>query len=188
MSGCIGYQVSQLIQEILKGDRRAQGRFYDEFSPLVMGICMRYMKSHEAASDVFQEAFIKIFNNLGQVKNMQAVAGWIKRITVNTALDHLRVIRYDHDVFLEANELSDQFYSDLIDKLSTEVILQAVNNLAEGYRVIFNMSVIDGFSHKEIANELGISESTSRSQLTHARHVLKRYLNELGITRYEQVI
>ena len=188
MSGYIRYKVSHLIQEILKGDRRAQGRFYDEFSPLVMGICVRYMKSHEAASDVFQEAFVKIFNNLGKVKNIEAVTGWIKRITVNTALDHLRAIRYDHDISSAGNELSDQFYSDLIDKLSTEVILEAVSNLAEGYRVIFNMSVIDGYSHKEIAQELGISESTSRSQLTHARHVLKRYLNELGITRYEQVI
>lgn len=149
---------------------------------------MRYMKDRDAAADVFQEAFIKIFKNVHQVNDAAALAGWIKRITVNAALDRLKKIRYDDSLEDHSHELSDQFYSDLLDKLSTEVVLDAIKKLPEGYRVVFNLSVLDGYSHREIAEKLNITESTSRSQLTFAKRVLKRYLNELGITRYEQII
>lgn len=146
------------------------------------------MKDQDKASDVFQDAFIKIFKRIDQVKNEDALPGWVRRITINTALDHIKMIRYDDRIEDAGHELSDHFYSDLLDKLSVEVILEAVNRLSEGYRIVFNMNVIDGCSHKEIAQYLGISEGTSRSQLSHAKRLLKGYLNELGIKRYEQVI
>lgn len=146
------------------------------------------MNDQELASDVFQEAFVKIFQNLGQLKDEKAIAGWIKKITVNTALNHLRSIKYHDDINDETLDLSDHYYTEMLDKLSSEAIIAVIDRLPEGYRVIFNLFAIDGFSHKEIAKKLGISESTSRSQLTHARKLLKKHLNELGITRYEKVI
>ncbi|MEQ8473941.1 MAG: RNA polymerase sigma factor [Marinoscillum sp.] len=180
--------MDRLIKKIAQGNRRAQSQFYDEFSSLVMGVCLRYTKDSNLADDVFQEAFIKIFQNIDTVKDLSAIHGWVKRITINTALDHLNALRFTDSIDTEGHELSDQFYSELLDKLSNEVVLDAINRLPEGYRIVFNMNVIDGFSHKEIARDLGVTESTSRSQLVHAKRLLKKYLNELGITRYEQVI
>lgn len=153
-----------------------------------MGVCLRYTRDRDLAEDVFQEAFIKIFQNIGSLKDTGAVHGWVKRIAINTALDHLNALRFVESIENESHELSDQFYAQLLDKLTNEVVLEAINKLPEGYRIVFNMSVIDGYSHKEIAKDLNISESTSRSQLVHAKRLLKKYLNELGITRYEQVI
>lgn len=153
-----------------------------------MGVCMRYMKDYDLAADVFQEAFIKIFKHIGQIEDENAIHGWIKRVTVNTALDHLKSMRYDESVDIAGQELSDGFYSDLLDKLSNEDILKAIEKLPEGYRIIFNLNVIDGFSHKEIADQQGISEGTSRSQLAHAKKALRKFLYELGITKYERVI
>jgi RNA polymerase sigma factor (sigma-70 family) len=153
-----------------------------------MGVCMRYLKDEDRAADAFQDSFIKIFKNIEQVREEKALVGWIKRIAVNTALDHIKLVRYDDDVNEKGHELSDQFYADLLDRLSVEVVLDAVNRLSEGYRIVFNMHVVDGYSHEEIAAKLDISVGTSRSQLFHAKRVLKQNLNQLGITRYEQVI
>lgn len=149
---------------------------------------MRYLKDPDRAADAFQDAFVKIFNHIEKVRDEKALLGWMKRIAVNTALDHIKMIRYDADIEDKGHELSDQFYGDLLDRLSVEVVLDAVNRLSEGYRIVFNMHVVDGYSHEEIAEQLNISVGTSRSQLFHAKRVLKQYLNELGITRYEQVI
>lgn len=153
-----------------------------------MGVCYRYIQNQDEAADVFQEAFIKIFQRLEQVKDAKALAGWIKKTAVNTALDHLKTTRFHSEISDLNHELSDGFYSELLDKMSNEVIIETIGKLPQGYRIIFNLSVIDGYSHKEIAEQLKISESTSRSQLTHAKRLLKKYLNELGITKYEQVI
>ena len=176
------------LTKIISGNRKAQAEFYDEFSPLVMGICLRYVRDKEEASDVFQEAFIKMYQNIHQVRDLNALSGWVRRVTVNTALDHMKSFRYPETVEQEGHELSDQFYSDLLDRLSVEMILELIDRLPEGYRVIFNLHVIDGYSHREISEQLKISESTSRSQLAHARKQLKRQLNDLGITKYERVI
>lgn len=176
------------IRKILKGNRKAQSALYDEYSSLVMGICYRYVKDKDEAADIFQEAFMKIFQNIHQVKKARALGGWIRKVAVNASLDHLKAMRYPDTVGDESHELSDHFYSNLLDKMSMDVILDVVNKLPDGCRIIFNLHILDGFSHKEIAEKLEISESTSRSQLTHARKLLKRNLNELGITRYEQVI
>ncbi|MFY0599514.1 MAG: sigma-70 family RNA polymerase sigma factor [Cyclobacteriaceae bacterium] len=180
--------MDRLIKKVLKGNRKAQSQFYDEFSGLVMGVCHRYARNEDEAADIFQESFVKVFQNLGQIKDISAIHGWVKRITINTALDHMKSIKYFDEITDESHELSDQYYTGLLDKMSNDVILQVIEKLPEGYRIIFNMSIIDGFSHKEIGKQLNISESTSRSQLTHARKLLKKNLNELGITRYEQVI
>ncbi|MEP0368866.1 MAG: RNA polymerase sigma factor [Cyclobacteriaceae bacterium] len=180
--------MDRLIKKVQKGNRKAQSQFYDQFSGMVMGICVRYAKNEDLAADIFQEAFVKIFQKIGQVRDFDAIHGWIKRITVNTAIDHLKSTWPHEELTSQSHELSDQYYSELLDKMSNEAIQKLIDQLPSGYRLVFNMSVIDGFSHKEIAAELGITESTSRSQLTHARKELKKHLNELGITKYEKVI
>lgn len=176
------------LRKIIKGNRKAQAEFYDEFSPMVMGICLRYHHDSDEASDVFQEVFIKLYQNIQQVRDQKALPGWVRKVTVNTALDHLKTLRYPEAGERESHELSDHFYTELLDRLSIEMILEMIDRLPEGYRVIFNLYVVDGYSHREIGERLQISESTSRSQLTHARKLLKRQLNDLGITKYERVI
>ena len=154
----------------------------------MMGICMRYLRNEEEAADAFQEAFIKIFRSIGQVREEKALPGWIRRISINTAVDHLKAIKYNRPIGEDGEEFSDDFYNGLLDKMSSESILEEIDKLPEGYRVVFNLYIVDGYSHKEIADRLQISESTSRSQLTFARRLLKKQLNEMGITRYEKVI
>lgn len=188
ISGSVSKKLDRRIKDIANGNRQAQNELYDEYSSFVMGICCRYMTNHAEAADVFQEAFIKIFQNIHQVNDSKALGGWIRRIAVNTSLDQLKGARYTEGIEKEGHELSDQFYSDLLDKMSVESILALIEKLPDGYRLIFNLHIVDGYSHKEIAEKLKISESTSRSQLTHARKVLKKQLNDLGITKYEQVI
>lgn len=180
--------MDRLIKKVIKGNGKAQSQFYDEFSGLVMGICHRYGRNEDEAADIFQEAFVKIFQNIGRIRDLNTIYGWVKKVTVNSAIDHLKSIKFHEEINLENHELSDHYYTDLLDKMSTDVIIEVIDKLPEGYRIVFNLNVIDGFSHKEIAEQLKISESTSRSQLTHAKRLLKKYLNELGITKYEQVI
>ncbi|MEQ8239453.1 MAG: RNA polymerase sigma factor [Cyclobacteriaceae bacterium] len=180
--------MKSLIQQVIKGKAKAQNEFYDTYSPLVMGVCVRYLGKTDIANDAFQEAFVKIFKSLKHLKDEKAIHGWIKRITVNTALDHIKPNNQNIGLDLTHHELSDDFYCDLIDRMSEESILEVIGKLPEGYQAIFNLHVIDGFSHKEIAEKLNIAESTSRSQLTHAKRILRKYLNEIGITNYEKVI
>lgn len=161
---------------------------YDSFSGLVMGVCLRYAKNPDEAEDIFQEAFIKIFENLNQVSTPEALPGWIRRLTINTALDELKVKKFHWLVPNEINDLDDNQYSDLLDHLTNEQIIKIINELPEGYRAVFNLNIIDGYSHREIGKKLGITESTSRSQLTYAKRLLQQRLKKLGITRYESVI
>lgn len=180
--------MSSLIQQVIKGKTKAQNEFYDTYSPLVMGVCIRYLGNTDLADDVFQESFIKVFNSLEKLKDENAIHGWIKRIVVNTALDHINPKSINVELDIAHQELADDFYCDLLDRMSEESILRIIYKLPVGYQAIFNLNVIDGFSHKEIADKLNITESTSRSQLTHAKRLLRKYLNELGITSYEKVV
>lgn len=172
----------------MKGERRAQANLYDKYSGLVMGICFRYVRDEDLAKDVFQEAFMRIFEKLHQVGNEHALPGWIRQVTVSVALNHIRNEKFREQEDVGSQDLENGSYEDLLDQLSTEKILELIDQLPGGYRVVFNMYAIDGYSHKEIAKQLGISESTSRSQLVHARNTLKILLNEIGITRYERVV
>lgn len=149
---------------------------------------MRYAKNPDEAEDIFQEVFIKVFQNLRQVSNAEALPGWIKRIAINTALDELKIRKYNWLTPMEGEETEDSRYSAMLDHLSNEAIIKVINDLPEGYRAVFNLHVIDGYSHREIGDKLGISESTSRSQLTYARRLLQQKLRKLGITRYESVV
>ncbi|HEY9048987.1 MAG TPA: sigma-70 family RNA polymerase sigma factor [Ohtaekwangia sp.] len=168
----------ELIQGCLKRDRNAQKRLYDTYSSKMYGLCYRYVKDSMEAEDILVTAFMKVFDKIEQFKNEGSFEGWIRRIIVNEALTHLRRNR---SMYLETDlEQADREpdYDNLSDHLETEDLLNLIQELPAGYRIVFNMYAIDGYSHKEIAEQLGISENTSKSQLSRARVYLQKKLVE----------
>ncbi|HEY9005712.1 RNA polymerase sigma factor [Ohtaekwangia sp.] len=168
----------ELIQGCLKRDRNAQKCLYDTYSSKMYGLCYRYVKDPMEAEDILVTAFMKVFDKIEQFKNEGSFEGWIRRIVVNEALTHLRRNR---SMYLETDlEQADREpdYDNLSDRLETEDLLNLIQELPAGYRIVFNMYAIDGYSHKEIAEQLGISENTSKSQLSRARVYLQKKLVE----------
>lgn len=169
-----------LIQGCIEGDRKCQQRLYEQFYGKMMVVCMRYAKDDDEALDIFQEAFIKVFNNLVRYGNKGSFEGWIRRIMVNTAIDHIRKNKRLNEM-VEINEeitadIIEEEGEDLLDKVSFEDLLGCVQDLSPAYRSVFNMYVVDGFSHKEIAAELNITEGTSKSNLAKAKMNIKKLL------------
>lgn len=179
---------NELIQGCLRRERSAQKHLYDLYSSKMYSICYRYVKNAEQAEDILVTAFMKVFDKISQFKNEGSFEGWIRRIMVNEALTHLRKAR---TMYLETDlEQADRQlnYTHLSDHLEAEDLLTLIQELPAGYRVVFNMYAIDGYSHKEIADHLGISENTSKSQLSRARTYLQKMLAEQQrvSTQYEQ--
>jgi RNA polymerase sigma factor (sigma-70 family) len=166
----------ELIQGCLKRDRNAQRQLYDTFSSKMYGICYRYVKDPMLAEDILITAFTKIFEKIEQFKSEGSFEGWVRRIIVNEALTFLRLNRtmYIETELEQADREPD--YDQLGDHLEAEDLLTMISTLPPGYRIVFNMYAIDGFSHKEIAEQLGISENTSKSQLSRARTFLQKLL------------
>jgi len=170
----------QLIQSCAGGDGKAQKILYDQYSKTMFGICLRYCDSYEEAKDILQDGFIKVFSKMGQFGFQGSFEGWMKRIFVNTALEYYRSQKnhmYHEDVNA-ANNLPHT--DDAIGKISQKEILNALQNMAPGYRSVINLYIIEGYSHAEIAKMLGISEGTSKSQLSRARIILQQVLVKLN--------
>lgn len=173
-----------LVKKCIEGDNRAQKKLFDLFAPKLFGVCLRYMKDHDLAQDTLQDGFVKIFTKLSDYNGKGSFEGWMRRITVNTCLDQLR-----KDQKLKVNTPIDDV-SFLVkdnhwieEELTAKDLLKLVESLPDGYRVVFNMFAIEGYSHKEIAEQLNISENTSKSQFSRAKSQLRRKLIELGIER-----
>ncbi len=172
----------ELVKGCLKRDRKAQKQLYDTYSGKMYSICFRYVKNSMDAEDVLVTAFTKIFDKIDQFKAEGSFEGWIRRIIVNESLSSLRKRK---TMYLETDlEAADREpdYDQLSDHLEAEDLLNLIQELPPGYRVVFNMYAIDGYSHKEIADELGISENTSKSQLSRARTYLQKLLLEQEIS------
>jgi len=141
----------------------------------MMSVCMRYADSRQKAEDILQDGFVKVFVNLAKFKGEGSFEGWIRRTMVNTALDWIRKtknLRLDTDIS-EAEYLAGES-EQIVGKLRVEALMSIINEMPTGYRTVFNMYAIEGFSHKEIANELGVTESTSKTQYRKARtHLMK---------------
>jgi RNA polymerase sigma factor (sigma-70 family) len=166
----------ELIRGCLRHDRAAQQTLYDLYSRKMYAICLRYVRNPMEAEDVLVTAFTKIFQKIDQFKFEGSFEGWIRRIMVNDALSHLRKNRsmYLETDLEEADREPD--YEQLSDHLEAEDLLKMIQQLPPGYRVVFNMYAIDGYTHKEIAEHLGINENTSKSQLSRARTYLQKIL------------
>lgn len=168
----------ELIQGCRKGDRAAQKRLYDTFSPKMYALCCRYVKDSMEAEDVLVTAFTKILDKIDQYKSEGSFEGWIRRVVVNEALTWLRRNRNMYlELELEAADYEPD-YKSLSDHLEAEDLMTMINDLPSGYRIVFNLYAIDGYSHKEIADQLGISENTSKSQLSRARAYLQKLLTD----------
>ncbi|MBL7833256.1 MAG: sigma-70 family RNA polymerase sigma factor [Cyclobacteriaceae bacterium] len=168
----------ELIQGCRRGDRAAQKRLYDTFSPKMYALCCRYVKDSMEAEDVLVTAFTKILDKIDQYKSEGSFEGWIRRVVVNEALTWLRRNRNMYlELELEAADYEPD-YKSLSDHLEAEDLMTMINDLPSGYRIVFNLYAIDGYSHKEIADQLGISENTSKSQLSRARAYLQKLLTD----------
>jgi len=168
-----------LIKACLKNNRKAQKILYTKYAPKMMGICLRYASDKEKAHDYLQDGFVQVFLFLHTFEHKGSFEGWMRKIFVNTALAKLR----KNDPLRETKELDKVDLTDgnasALSQLSAKELIALVQALPDGFRTIFNLYAIEGYSHKEIAELLQISEGTSRSQYQRARGVLKKKVQEL---------
>ena len=169
----------QMVRALQKGDPKAQRYFYDKYAARMLAVCVRYLTDQMEAEDVMIEGFMKVFDRIEQFKGEGSFEGWVRRLITNEALMRLRSRRHI-EVDLEAPEAQYQTNFDWADtSLETDDLLLLIGKLPTGYRTIFNLYAIEGYSHAEIAEQLGISESTSKSQLHRARGLLQQMLKEM---------
>lgn len=170
----------QLIEGCRKGDRLAQKELYDSYSRKMMGVCLRYASDRETARDLLQDGFVKIYTSIASFTGLGSFEGWMRKVFVNCALEYLR----KSDVLRDAANLDNtaelvQPDSSVISNMSAAELMNMVHELPTGFRTVFNLFAVEGYSHKEISEMLDITESTSRSQFTRAKQILQRRINAL---------
>jgi len=182
----------ELIEGCRRQDRQAQKRLYDQYASKFYALCCRYIKDKMEAEDVLITAFTKILNRIDQYTGEGNFEGWMRKVVVNDALSYLRK---NKNMYLETDITAADYepdYEKLEDQLEAEDLQKMIDSLPTGYRIVFNLYAIEGYSHKEIGDQLGISESTSKSQLSRARVALQKCLLDTErklvqkITEYEQ--
>jgi RNA polymerase sigma factor (sigma-70 family) len=175
-----------LFERCKNGDAQAQRILYDLFKGKLMGLCRRYTRSHEEAQDVLQETFIRVFSKMGQLTAPEKLESWMKTIAVNTAINHYRKTKVENVIFSKIPDDKEEtkVSADIADHVSDGHLVTLINQLPDGCRVIFNLFVVEGYSHVEIAQMLEISEGTSRSQLHHAKQLLKSKLKCHDLAHY----
>lgn len=169
----------QILQGCINREEKSQKAFYQFFSSSMFGICLRYSNTREDARDILQDGFVKVFTKLGQFSGKGSLEGWMKRIFINTALEHYRVnkvYQQQSDVD-EAKKVASPALA--IGNITQKEILAVMEKLPTGYRTILNLFAIEGYTHAEIAEMLGISEGTSKSQLSRARQSFIQTWNQL---------
>ncbi len=173
--------LNQLIENCKINDTKAQGELYKLFSSKLFSVCLKYSRNYVEAEDNLQDAFLTIFDKIEQYKNKGSFEGWLKRITVNTVLQRYR----NEKVFdiINENLIEDVELDVDEDNLSITYLLQIIQELPDRYRLVFNLYVLDGYSHKDIANLLEINIGTSKSNLARARHILKQTIENYKMTQ-----
>ena len=166
-----------LIQACRKQNRKAQQQLYDRYAPLMNGVLKRYLRSREDAEDVLVEAFFKVFTNLDRFRGDGSFEGWIRRIVVNEALMFLRK-QHNFNMTLEITDFDQPVKMNVVDDLAARDILKLLEQLPTGYRTVFNLYVVEGYKHREIAELLGISINTSKSQLILAKKRLQALIEK----------
>ncbi|MEQ9289177.1 MAG: RNA polymerase sigma factor [Cyclobacteriaceae bacterium] len=183
---------SQITDDVIKGclksDKKSQRQLYDMFAPLMLSVCRRYISDFDTAQDVMIRAFMVVFDKLGQFRHEGSFEGWVRRIMVYESLSWLRK---NKSMYLEVDiETADQEidFEAISSELNAEDLMSLIHDLPSGYRTVFNLYAIEGYSHAEIAGQLGINVNTSKSQLSRARALLQRKLADLEKTARPKTI
>lgn len=172
---------NDLIEGCRQNNRHMQKKLYEHYHGTMLGICMRYGRNRDEALEIVNNGFLKVFQKIGDYKPQGSFEGWIKRIMVNCGIDHYRknqgAVRKIDEVFPDF-EYDAVSHDNVIDRMSSDEIVQLVQKLPESYKIVFNLFVIEGYGHKEIAEKLKISEGTSKSSLSKARKKLQVMVKE----------
>ncbi len=161
-----------LIQACIKANKSAQKELYNRYGPQLYTICRRYAMDGYEADDFMQEGFLIIYKKLHTYKGTGNFKGWLRRVMVNSCLRQIQKRKLTSDIHEEQCSMPNRYQANALDRLQEEDLIQLINQLPDGYRMVFNLYVIEGYKHKEIAKLLSIEESTSRSQLTKAKKYL----------------
>ncbi len=165
------------LSKCAKGHKPSQQQLYNLYAPKLFTVCLRYIVDHDVAKDVLQESFIKIFSSLDSYRSDGSFDGWVRRITINTALAHLRKDKERYSVDITALRNSTDHFDvgeEITSDISAREILQFIQELPEGFREVVNLYIIDGYSHKEISNLLDITEDNSKQRLRRGRKILQK--------------
>ncbi|MEZ5198284.1 MAG: sigma-70 family RNA polymerase sigma factor [Bacteroidales bacterium] len=169
-------QTVTLNNEIfLKGDAKSNEMLYRYFAPRMYGICLRFAGNEMEADDILQEGFIKILTKIKNFRNEGSLEGWIRRTIINTAINYYRKNqRNSRFSDIDGMEVPEANAENIFDKFSREELLKLIQELPNGYRTVFNLNIIEGYTHREIGEMLNISDNTSKSQLTRAKNILRK--------------
>ncbi|MFI5150158.1 MAG: RNA polymerase sigma factor [Bacteroidia bacterium] len=168
-------EMDKLVSACTKGNRRAQNELFRLYSSKMMAVCMRYSKSREEAEDTLVEGFMKVFEHISTFRKEGSLEGWIRKIMVNSAVEKFRKKNMLYAA-LNIEEIPEKDFAaqDILSDMSANELMDMIQALPAGYRMVFNLYAFEGLKHKEIAEKLGISEGTSKSNLFDARAILKR--------------
>ena len=179
------YLEEAIIEGCKRGEPKFQELLYQKYAARMMAICTRYAKTRFEAEDVFHEAFVKVFQH---IKTYQegSFEGWMKRIFVNSSINNFRKNQkhYNHEQHSEETETSNSSEDMILSDISTKELLAVIDQLPEGYRMVFNLYVLEGYTHKEIGEMLNIAEGTSKSQFAKAKVFLKKMLSNYSVNVY----
>ena len=168
-------QEKELIERCLAKDQKAQEILYRRYASKMYGVCLRYARNSMEAEDILQEGYIKVFTYLKDYRFEGSLEGWVRRTIVNTAINYYKHrIKEAQEVSLQKVDLQKYTAESVLDTMSVNDLLALIQKLPEGYRLVFNLYIIEGYTHKEIGEMLNISENTSKSQLSRARNALQK--------------
>lgn len=171
------YSEKEILEACKKNKRQYQEILYRKYAGKMYGICLSYAGNRDMAQDILQDAFVKVFRKIRDFNMEGSLEGWIRRTVANTAIDHLRKNKREQNYIRETDELPDSEYEpEILEEMKVKDILKLVSMLPEGARMIFNLFALEGYTHKEIAEKMNISEGTSKSQFNRARKMLIRLL------------
>ena len=171
-------KLNKIIYGCQEGDPGAQKELYELFKTKMFGICLRYANDYDDAQDILQDGFLKVYEKVGQFKFKGSFEGWVRKIMVNTALERFRNKYQMVDLNDNIKEVDRKASNEILADISAKELMRFVQELSPRYRMVFNLYAIEGYSHKEISNMLGISEGTSKSNLSRARVILKEKINK----------
>lgn len=168
-----------IIQGCIAGKQLHQQALYHRFASKMFAVCLRYATDYHTAEDLLQEGFIKVFTHIQRFRNEGSFEGWVRRIFINTAIEHYRRSVHLYPILDNlANTHTPEVSEEAFHKLAADELITMVQTLSPGYRTVFNLYALEGYSHKEISEMLGITEGTSKSQLARARYLLQKKLEE----------